>query len=120
MIDWSAVDRNGFVVSLPTEEAVDSFLRELSEEYPQLHMPQPTVVRNIKHYKDRAAMYIGEHGLRSDLHWEYCYYEWFKSHMPYSKAEFFEYQPTTLDLGDIESDPAFDLCLLFSNEEVST
>lgn len=118
MIDWNAVGRNGFVVKLPTVEAVDAFLEELHRELPQLSRPGRFVIDSLKEYTENAAMYIGCDGLREGLHWEYCYYDYFREHYPYNQCEFFEYGFGCQDLGDLGCVHEIDVCSLFSVEEV--
>lgn len=69
MIDWNAIDRNGFVVKLPTEEAIDAFIEELHRELPQLSPPGECVISALKSFGHNAAMYVGCNGMRDIIHW---------------------------------------------------
>ena len=118
MIDWNAVGRNGFVVKLPTGEAVDTFLEELHRELPQLSPPSKIATSSIKVLGDDAAMYVGCNGLRDTIHWEWSGYSFFQTAYPYNKSEFFDYGLKCQDFGDLGCEYEIDVCSLFSAEEV--
>lgn len=119
MIDWNAIDRNGFVVKLPTEEAIDAFIEELHRELPQLSQPGMMVVSSLKDYGDDAAMYVGCNGMRRTIHWEWSRYSYFQKAYPYNEFEFFDYGLKCQDFGDLGCEYEIDVCSLFSEQEVT-
>ena len=118
MIDWNAVSRDGFVVKLPTREAVNTFIKELHRELPQLSPPGKFVVSSLKSLGDDAAMYVGCNGLKDTIHWEWSNYSFFQRAYPYKEFEFFDYDCKCQDFGDIILEHEIDVCSLFSSEEV--
>lgn len=118
MIDWNAINRNGFVVKLPTWEAIDAFIEELHRELPQLSPPGKLITSSLKNLGDDAAMYVGHNGMRDTIHWEWSNYSFFQRTYPYKEYEFFDYGLKCQDFGDLACEHEIDVCSLFSAEEV--
>ena len=118
MINWDSVDKEGIVVRLPTEESIDEFFDELTHRYPGLHTPSEYVSSRLQKYGYQAAVYVCYRGYNGGYAWEYCDYDWYANVSPYCDCEFCEWTSSIADFGDIESESAIDLSLLFSNEEV--
>ena len=126
MIDWSAVYRDGLVVTCRSVEESRAFWRDIKDVFREYDIEtNRSWIGQIRHieyrhnnYSDGCVSYDliicdGE----IDISW--CNEEYYRNTVSYQHYEFVDYRTgncSQSDLGDLEVDGAADISLLFLGE----
>ena len=128
MIDWSAVYRNGLVVTCRNIEESYAFWEDVQDKFREYGVEDNSdwmgktwhIRYRHKSYADRCVSYylIVDNGEFS-ISW--CDREYYRDYEPYNLGEFVDYSSgnsSQSDLGELEAEAAVDVSLLFSSEVI--